>query len=163
MEERAQSFKLLGSREGALVPLGPKFAQGRKIKLLQESQFVLNGEFYHLPREESVLAHRGRVKVACSQVGQESLPGFFEGHSRRSANGRWGKITLCLPIANNLLGLLPICRPQSFVDSFTIHAPINPDRTRAAEMPPTLGPVGAMFLVSAKKAKHIDVYYIIIY
>ena len=49
------------------------------------------------------------------------------------------------------------------MDSFRIHAAINPQGARTTEMLPTLGPVGAMLSMSAKKAKHIDVYYIIIY
>ncbi len=60
-------------------------------------------------------------------------------------------------LANYLLGLLPICRPQSFVESFTIHAPINPDRTRAAEMLPTLQHVRTMLLVPAIDTEY-DIY-----
>jgi hypothetical protein len=82
------------------------------------------------------------------------LPSFFERHSLRRAKVPRKKAALCFPLANYLLGLLPVCPAQGFVDPFTIHASINPDWTRAAEVLPTLEQVGAMLLVSAIKAKH---------
>jgi hypothetical protein len=41
------------------------------------------------------------------------------------------------------------------MDSLTIQAAINPQRTRAAEVVPTLGQVWAVLLVSAIEVQHV--------
>jgi hypothetical protein len=44
------------------------------------------------------------------------------------------------------------------MDSFSIHAAINPQGARTTEMLPTLQQVRAILSMSAIKAKHIDIY-----